>query len=141
MARGTRARTKWRGKEVRDKVFRASARGIDSIMADCVSEAKAKVKVVTATLQGGIQMRPAKIIGSKVVGIWGVWNVAYALPVEVGTGPHIIVPRTKQALYWPGAEHPVKRVRHPGTKPSPYLRPAADRFYPRLTSRIRRFMS
>jgi len=31
-------------------------------------------------------------------------------------GPYTITPRKKRALYWKGARHPVKRVRHPGLK-------------------------
>ena len=141
MADRTRLRIKWRGKKVRDKVLKAAAAGINSIMADCVVDAKANVPMRTATLQGGIQMRPAKIMRNKAVGFWGVFNVAYALAVEAGTPPHIILPRNKKALYWPGAAHPVKSVRHPGTRGKPYLRPAADRFYPKLAARIRSRLS
>jgi hypothetical protein len=35
--------------------------------------------------------------------------------VEFGSGPHVIEPKNKQALAWPGGRHPVKRVNHPGT--------------------------
>lgn len=45
----------------------------------------------------------------------------YAEQVILGSGPHEIVPVNAQALYWPGADHPVRRVHHPGTKPNPYL--------------------
>jgi hypothetical protein len=31
-------------------------------------------------------------------------------------GPYPIRPRTKRALFWKGAAHPVKRVSHPGLK-------------------------
>lgn len=54
----------------------------------------------------------------------GSLDVNYATDVEMGTSPHVIKPRFKQALYWPGADHPVKRVNHPGTRAQPYLRPA-----------------
>lgn len=54
----------------------------------------------------------------------GSLDVNYATYVEMGTAPHVILPRNKKALYWPGADHPVARVNHPGTQPSPYLRPA-----------------
>lgn len=52
----------------------------------------------------------------------------YAKYVNDGTGPHMIYPKgqgryhagrqlTKgSALWWPGAEHPVRRVRHPGIR-------------------------
>ncbi|MGY6019591.1 hypothetical protein [Streptomyces spinosirectus] len=54
----------------------------------------------------------------------GSLDCNYASDVELGTGPHVITPRNKKALSWPEADHPVARVNHPGTKPSPYLRPA-----------------
>ncbi len=47
--------------------------------------------------------------------------------VEYGTRGHIIRPRTKKALWWPDAQHPVKKVYHPGTKAQPFIRPAATR--------------
>lgn len=37
-----------------------------------------------------------------------------------GTPPHDIYPVNAQALYWEGAEHPVKHVFHPGTAPNDY---------------------
>lgn len=42
--------------------------------------------------------------------------VSYGPYVEEGTGPHVITPRDKMALSWPGAAHPVKSVNHPGTR-------------------------
>jgi len=40
----------------------------------------------------------------------------YAVMVNDGTKPHIIKPVSAKALYWPGADHPVKKVHHPGIK-------------------------
>ncbi|HEY9353680.1 MAG TPA: hypothetical protein VIP28_10530 [Nocardioides sp.] len=54
----------------------------------------------------------------------GSLDCNYATDVEMGTAPHVILPRNKKALSWPDASHPVARVNHPGTAPSPYLRPA-----------------
>lgn len=48
----------------------------------------------------------------------------YAAYVELGTMPHVILPRDKRALFWEGAGHPVGKVDHPGTRPEPFLRPA-----------------
>ena len=48
-------------------------------------------------------------------------TASYAPHVEFGTKPHVILPKEKQALYWPGARHPVKRVNHPGQKPNPFM--------------------
>ncbi len=38
----------------------------------------------------------------------------YAAYVNDGTGPYVIEPVSAKALYWDGADHPVKRVQHPG---------------------------
>ncbi|MFI2761397.1 hypothetical protein ACH5A3_21385 [Streptomyces echinatus] len=54
----------------------------------------------------------------------GSLDCNYATDVEMGTAPHVILPRNKKALSWPDADHPVARVNHPGTAPHPYLRPA-----------------
>ncbi len=54
----------------------------------------------------------------------GSRDVKYAQMVEFGTRPHVIKPRNKQALSWPGAAHPVAQVNHPGTQAQPFLRPA-----------------
>lgn len=42
--------------------------------------------------------------------------VPYAGFIERGTRPHEIMARRKKALWWKGAEHPVRRVQHPGTR-------------------------
>lgn len=51
-------------------------------------------------------------------------DVEYASFVELGTDPHIIRPRVKEALFWPGAQYPVAIVHHPGSKAYPFLKPA-----------------
>lgn len=43
-------------------------------------------------------------------------TVKYGPYVEHGTGPHLIRPVNAQALSWPGAQHPVRVVHHPGTR-------------------------
>lgn len=43
-------------------------------------------------------------------------NVDYGGVLEEGSKPHVITPKNGKGLYWKGAEHPVKRVNHPGTK-------------------------
>lgn len=49
-------------------------------------------------------------------------GVEYGIYVEFGTAPHVIRPRAKKALHWPGALHPVARVNHPGTPAFAMLR-------------------
>lgn len=46
-------------------------------------------------------------------------NLSYAQHVHEGTKPHTIV--GSPWLFWPGASHPVRSVRHPGTKAQPFL--------------------
>ena len=40
----------------------------------------------------------------------------YAEWVNDGTQPYTITPTSKKALYWEGADHPVRVVHHPGIK-------------------------
>jgi len=47
-----------------------------------------------------------------------------AILLERGTRPHVIEPKDKQALAWPGGRHPVKKVNHPGTPALHILRRA-----------------
>lgn len=50
--------------------------------------------------------------------------VDYAFYVEFGTPPHIIKPKDKQSLKFKvgGKEVFAKIVRHPGTRPNPFIR-------------------
>ena len=38
----------------------------------------------------------------------------YAAAQNYGTEPYTIYPKNAKALFWPGADHPVKKVEHPG---------------------------
>ena len=64
-------------------------------------------------------------------GLEGVVSASapYALHVEYGTKPHEIRPKNKRALRWASAGGKngwafAKVVKHPGTAPKPFLRPA-----------------
>ncbi|GGN39481.1 hypothetical protein FHR83_006712 [Actinoplanes campanulatus] len=48
----------------------------------------------------------------------------HAVILENGSRPHVIEPKNKKALAWPGARHPVRRVNHPGTPALHVLRRA-----------------
>ena len=50
----------------------------------------------------------------------------YASYVNDGTGPYIIEPVSAKALYWEGADHPVKRVHHPGIKGRHFVEDSID---------------
>ena len=54
-------------------------------------------------------------------------NIKYARGVEEGTRPHTIRAKNKKALYWKDAKHPVKSVRHPGSRAKPFLIPAFEK--------------
>lgn len=64
-------------------------------------------------------------------------GVQYGVMLEEGTKPHIIKPVNKKALYWPGAPHPVKQVKHPGTKGNPVIGPTIKRNMPQIRKDIR----
>jgi hypothetical protein len=105
---------KWNGDEIERKMLAAQKFGIDQTMAACVVDAKSNYYpghgFVTGVLQGSIQMRQAKHRGDRVVGLWGSFDVDYALSIEKGSG---LMPGQGQ------------------------LQNAADSEYPKLASRIR----
>jgi phage gpG-like protein len=45
----------------------------------------------------------------------------YASAHQFGTGAYTIRPKSKRALFWPGARHPVKAVHHPGLPARPFF--------------------
>jgi len=91
-----------------------------------VREAKNQAPVNTGRLRSSITYEmidsstglPKAVIGT---------NVKYAPFIEFGTEAHTITPDTAEALFWEGADHPVKKVDHPGTDPQPFLRKALNR--------------
>ena len=64
-------------------------------------------------------------------------NIKYAPWVEKGTGAHTIRPKRKKALYWAGASHPVKSVRHPGSAAKPFLIPAFKQEKPKFIQNLK----
>ena len=66
-------------------------------------------------------------------------SVKYFDFVIDGTRPHDIVPKNRQALYWPGARHPVKSVRHPGTKANPFFDKAIGRMEGEFGRKLQEF--
>lgn len=137
----------WRGDELKKKMDRVIPWAINSILADCVREAKARVPKDMTVLQGSIQMRTARKSGNNWIGIWGTWNCKYAIFVEKGTAPHVppIGPLKDWAARKLGDERAAYAVRHKialqGTKPQPFLLPAADKHFPRLKRKIKEGMA
>ena len=108
-----------------------------------VAEAKRLVPRRTGNL--GRTIRVAAITDRYVeVSAGGAAASGYAAAVEYGTKPHVIVPRRRKALAWGGPRtlggrlrvsggvtasptNFARRVRHPGTKAKPYLRPGIQK--------------
>lgn len=77
-------------------------------------------------------------INSKINSLEGTvsTNTKYAIFVEEGTKSHTIKPKSKRFLYWKGASHPVKEVRHPGSKAKPYMIPAFEKEIPNFLKEL-----
>lgn len=104
--------------------------------------AKAKQLVPRKTGNLGRTIRLGQVTDKEVQLLAGGQNgVGYAQAVEFGSRPHDIVPRVASVLSWPasgadarlsgsvrsgGKRAYAKRVHHPGTKPQPFLIPAAE---------------
>ncbi|MFD7066076.1 HK97 gp10 family phage protein [Streptomyces sp. NPDC059913] len=99
-----------------------SKRAADRTGTRVQNEARRRAPVDTGRLRSSIVTRSED--HGRTYDVTVGTNVSYAEHVEYGTAPHRIYPRTKQALYWPGAAHPVAYVNHPGTLPHPFLGPA-----------------
>ena len=63
-------------------------------------------------------------------------NISYAPLVHFGTRAHPIAARNKRALFWPGAQHPVRSVNHPGYKGNPFLTSALSDSAPQVSARM-----
>ncbi|MFD1832407.1 HK97-gp10 family putative phage morphogenesis protein [Streptomyces desertarenae] len=113
-------------------------RAVERTAVDVQNEARRRAPVDTGRLRSSIVHRMENR-GRSVSYSVGT-NVNYAAAVEFGTAPHVIVPKNRKALYWPGAAHPVAKVNHPGTAARPFLRPAielTEQFFRKNLSQIR----
>ena len=91
-------------------------------------EAKAKLNITNngSVKTGHLRRGVTTDIGNMEVTVH-TSNIKYARGVEEGTRPHTIRAKNKKALYWKGAKHPVKSVRHPGSRAKPFLMPAFEK--------------
>ena len=91
-------------------------------------EAKAKLNITNngSVKTGHLRRGITTDVGTMEVTVH-TSNIKYARGVEEGTRAHIIRAKNKKALYWKGAKHPVKSVRHPGSKAKPFLIPAFEK--------------
>jgi hypothetical protein len=93
---------------------------LQDVIGDAIlSDAKDFVPKQTSRLHDSLRAE----VHSKVLRV-GSLDVNYCQAIEMGLPPMTITPRFKQALYWPGADHPVKKVNLPARAAQPFLRPA-----------------
>lgn len=76
------------------------------------------IRVSTRTRKGRVTA------SAKVGGKFKGKIIRYAHLVEYGTRAHVIAPKKKKAVVT--GDGVFKRVNHPGDKPKPFMRPAAD---------------
>ena len=76
-----------------------------------IAEVKKRTPIDTGIARNSIQVIRESML-NYIIGT----NLNYFKYFEEGTEPYEIVPRLKKALYWQGARHPVKKVKHPGIK-------------------------
>lgn len=89
-----------------------------------------------ALVVGRLQLmgEAAAVFGGSKVAVGSSLN--YASYVVQGTKPHLILPRARKALFWPGAAHPVRSVSHPGTKPNPFMQDALEAAAPQAEAAL-----
>ncbi len=112
-------------------------RGIKRLAQRILNESHKRVPKVTENLynSGTVNVQGGGLDTEATVR----YTARYAAFVERGTGlfgPYKkrIYPTEKQALFWPGAAHPVKSIA--GQKPQPYLKPAFDESVPLLADYV-----
>lgn len=104
-------RLEWYGDQILRQFQDQMIAAVDDTLADCAAEAKAHAPVDTGALRNDITFKPARRSGDGISGSFGAYSVAYAIYQEIGT-----------------YKMPAR----------PYLRPAADRLFPTLLSRVGR---
>jgi len=88
-----------------------------------VAGAKAMVGVRTGRLQRSIHKKHLGNVTGQY--LWIGSNVHYALAHHEGTKPHIIAPKKRKELVFRSGSRVLVHtpvVKHPGTRPNPYLR-------------------
>jgi hypothetical protein len=86
------------------------------------SAAIANVNNRTFEYARGLKME--RFVRRGVAGVRLVATAPHSATLEWGSRPHIIEAKDKKALFWLGADHPVRKVHHPGTAAQHILRNA-----------------
>ena len=104
------------------------ARKAASLTRRISAQARVNVPVRTGFLGRSIQEDPLVFSGPFRLSTGVTATADYAATVHDGTRPHVIRARNGQYLKFPGRNGPVfaRSVNHPGTRPRPFLRNAAE---------------
>ena len=102
-------------------------------------EVKEASPVITGNLQGATSIDNLSDYEKRIFVDEGI--APYAIYVIKGTRPHDIYPVNAKALYWPGADHPVKVVHHPGTEANDYFTTGVENARPAIDAAINDFKS
>ena len=96
---------------------RAVLERVPVIMAQAAVRVKVELKAAEPRRKTG-ELAGSQFVSPSVSGISAAIEVGYgsihANYTNDGTSPHVI--NGRPWLYWPGAEHPVRRVNHPGNR-------------------------
>lgn len=71
--------------------------------------------------RSGLLWRSPRIVSIESAAVTVGTDRPYAAAHQFGSKPHTIRPRSKRALFWPGAAHPVGVVHHPGLPARPFF--------------------
>ncbi len=104
-----------------EKAKTALARSLAHIVRSGENEAASRAEVDTGGMKAGIKARRLSRFSWLLVS-----EAEYSIFVEKGTAPHTIEAEGSGALFWEGADHPVRSVEHPGTDANPFMRPALE---------------
>jgi hypothetical protein len=125
---------------LRDRLIKARRdvrRAVMSDMDKAADDVKLKMYELAPVDTGNLRESIAVI---KLGDRWqiGPVNVPYAAAQEYGAKPHIIVASPGKVLVFKsgGVNRFAKSVKHPGNKPHPYIRPAADWAREELSKRV-----
>lgn len=113
---------------IADQVQPILARQMASLTRRIAAQAKVNVPVRTGNLGRSIQEDPIVFSGPFRVDSGVTATANYAAAVHEGTRPHKIVPKTGTYLRFQVGNRTVfaREVNHPGTRPRPFLRNAAE---------------
>lgn len=105
-------------KEIEEKIEEIKNKTAMYMEAQAKLKAPVKTGMLRASIHGGVEGNYIYVASA----------TPYDVYVEYGSTPHEIKPKRRKALAFKkdGKEVIVKKVRHPGARPQPFLRPAAN---------------